>query len=142
MRLGSQQHEHLHLEAAIYDLLYELKSHPFPFLGTIIDYSTMKSLIRPSLNSVARWEALARAPNGLPTRNLTQYTEASAEILGAAPDVLAGGGADESPLGIRCSDKIWRADSLDEAMSPIEAVGEKASSLGDAFQSLLDICGH
>ncbi|KAL3420721.1 hypothetical protein PVAG01_07166 [Phlyctema vagabunda] len=132
----------IELEEALYDLIYELKYNPIPYEGVILDYNSLKGLIRPSLYAVFYWEPLARVLNALLTKDLNLLTEALEYLLAIFPGFFVSGTPDDSAFGIHCADKAWRADSLAEARPDIDAMIQKSKLMGDIFVPLLSQCAQ
>ncbi|PVH74867.1 proteinase [Cadophora sp. DSE1049] len=131
-----------HLEASIWNMINDLKYRPIEIEGIIVEYITIKSMIRSSLYNVEKFPPFAKALNGLLVNNGTQYLEGAAELAAMNPPVLTGDIADDSPYGIHCSDKRYRKSSLDEMMPDIEMLEKSSKIMGDNSPVLLFMCAQ
>ncbi|KAH7348316.1 TAP-like protein-domain-containing protein, partial [Rhexocercosporidium sp. MPI-PUGE-AT-0058] len=130
------------LEASIWKLVYDLKYLPVEIDGTIVEYTTIKSMIRTSLYTVEKFPPFARALNGLLVQNYTQYLEGAAEIAAMTPPIMAGDSTDNSAYGIHCSDKRYRKSSFTEMLPDIEMLEHASQIMGDIAPVLMQICAQ
>ena len=130
------------LEASIWKMINDIKYQPIEIEGSIVEYITIKSMIRSSLYNVEKFPGFAKALNGLLINNGTQYLEGAAELAALNPPVLTGDSADDSPYGIHCSDKRYRRSSLEEMIPDIEMLEYSSKIMGDNSPVLLSMCAQ
>lgn len=130
------------LEASIWKMINDIKYQPIEIEGSIVEYITIKSMIRSSLYNVEKFPGFAKALNGLLVNNGTQYLEGAAELAALNPPVLTGDSADDSPYGIHCSDKRYRRSSLEEMIPDIEMLEYSSKIMGDNSPVLLSMCAQ
>ena len=123
------------LEASVYDLLYDLKYNPIPFLGSLIDYSAAKGLISSAMYGPGSWPGLATLINGVMVGNLSVLEDPS--LLPAANDV-----ENEALQGIKCSDKFVHATTRAEIQPAIDKLAAESKLLGDQLPMVINQCAQ
>lgn len=116
------------LEEDIYAALETLKYNPIPVSvegkGVLIDYASVKGIVYYALYFPAQWPALAHKLDVLFSGNATAILPDLLVPPSSAPDAEAG-------IGIKCSDILAHAESLDEVLPAVEARWEKSRFGGD-----------
>ncbi len=72
------------LEASVYDFIEKLKYDPIPFLGGLVDYSSVKIVIENAMYGPTEWPGLAVLLNAAMTGNLSVLLDPN----GAPPALL------------------------------------------------------
>lgn len=128
------------LEKKIFDFAESLKSNPIPLppslvqfsslaAGTLMDYSSFKTMMHGALYNPAYMVLLARMIDNLMVGNLSTVPVLR-NILNL---ILRATTEDESLMGIRCSDKSLRASTFAE-IAPVLENGRNASRVAGAGQ--------
>lgn len=116
------------LEEDIYAALETLKYNPIPISvngkGIIVDYATIKGIVYHALYFPAQWPALGQKLDILFSGNATSILP---DLLAPAPSTPDA----EAILGIKCSDNLAQAESLDEVLPGVEARRELSRLGGD-----------
>ncbi|SPO02593.1 related to hydrolases or acyltransferases (alpha/beta hydrolase superfamily) [Cephalotrichum gorgonifer] len=117
------------LEEDIYTALETLKYNPIPLsaggIGILLDYATLKGQIYNSLYNPITWPKLAQTLDILFSGNATSII---ADFFQPAPPPAPDA---EAILGIKCSDKLLRASTLEEVLPSVEARWELSRIGGD-----------
>ncbi|KAL2061477.1 hypothetical protein VTL71DRAFT_6854 [Oculimacula yallundae] len=130
------------LEALVWKVVDDLKYRPIEIEGTIVEYQTVKTMIRSSLYSIQNFRPFAKALNGLLVNNQTQYLEGATELASLTAPVFTGATGDDSPYGIHCADKKYRKGSLDDMLPDIEMLAHSSRLMGDFSPVLLSMCAQ
>ena len=116
------------LEEDLYAAFEELKYNPIPISvkgkGFLVDYATIKSIVYYDLYFPAQWPALGNKLDILFSGNVTGILPDVLIPIPPAPDAEAG-------IGIKCSDILVHAESLDEVRPDVKARWERSRFAGD-----------
>lgn len=123
------------VEASVYALLHDLKYNPFPFLGTLVDYSAAKGLIASAMYGPGSWPGLAALINGVMVGNLSVLEDPA--LLPAANDV-----ENEALQGIKCSDKFVHATTRADIQPALDALSAESKILGDQLPMVINQCAR
>ncbi|GKT49690.1 tripeptidyl-peptidase sed1 [Colletotrichum spaethianum] len=127
------------LEDTIYTLIHDLNDRPIPFNGNLIDYGFVKTGVMTALYSPDLWVLLDIGFDALISRNLTRFTEVWDALSKTYGSI---GSAVEAQMGIRCSDKIVRMETLDEFLPIMERQFGISRVFGDVQTGAEMICAQ
>jgi hypothetical protein len=129
------------LEEALYDFFDHLKYNPMPFLGMVLDYTTVKGVLTSILYRPAQWPVLAQVLDGLMAGDASAVLPLL-ELLGAAPPSAASPTLFEANSGIKCGDKTLRLGTLAETRPYIEEIFAKSRIFGDVPANVVARCAQ
>lgn len=125
------------LEEFLYTTLDDLKANPIPVVdpampggGTLLDYSFVKAYFLRQLNFPSQWPSVAKMLAGA--------------AAGGAEDTPSseGQGADESQLGIKCSDVLKHTNNLTDLLPVYETRRKLSRFGGDTIDQVIAQCAQ